>query len=593
MAGGLELLRTAGELRAFLATVSDAPVLAVDTETTGLDPNTDRVLLIQVGTASAQALVDAQAAGPDAVRALVEAAEVPGRTLVLHHAKFDLKMLAALAPEVDLSRVPIMDTMLSEQVLLNGRKAHLLGAGFSLAALAERYAGMGLDKSVREGFMAATNADALGEVELRYAARDVEATWKVFAAQIPALAEENLTRTAAIEGAACLAFAEMERAGMPVDAVAWGKIVDEADREKAEARKVLDRVFAEVISFDLFGHGNLNYDSDQEVLDALGRLGLKLDSTRREVLEAAGHPAALALVGYREHQKIVSTYGRRFLDHVHPRTGRIHSSFKPIGAITGRTSSSEPNLQNIPSSSRFRACFRAPEGHQLITADYSGAELRILAEMSGDPVFVRTFVDGGDLHAIVASRIFGKPVSKTENPELRARAKAINFGLAYGMGAPGLANQIGAPLSEAEQLLDAYFQAFPAIRGYLDTTARDALRRGWCATIAGRKHWFNDMVSSGADEGARVRVAKNMPIQGTNADMIKLAMTRIARALAHDRHKARLVNMIHDELVLEVADAEAEAVTAIVRREMISAGAAFVRKVPVEIDIHVSEVWQK
>lgn len=213
--------------------------------------------------------------------------------------------------------------------------------------------------------------------------------------------------------------------------------------------------------------------------------------------------------------------------------------------------------------------------------------------MSGDPVFVRTFVDGGDLHAIVASRIFGKPVSKTENPELRARAKAINFGLAYGMGAPGLANQIGAPLSEAEQLLDAYFQAFPAIRGYLDTTARDALRRGWCATIAGRKHWFNDMVSSGADEGARVRVAKNMPIQGTNADMIKLAMTRIARALAHDRQKARLVNMIHDELVLEVADAEAEAVTAIVRREMISAGAAFVRKVPVEIDIHVSEVWQK
>lgn len=593
MAGGLELLRTADALRAFLATVADSPVLAVDTETTGLDPHIDRLLLIQVGNASAQALVDAQAAGPDAVRALVEAGSQPGRTLVLHHAKFDLKMLAAHAPDVDLSSVPVMDTMLIEQALLNGRKAHLMGAGFGLAAVAERYTGMGLDKSVREGFMAATSADALGEVELRYAARDVEATWKVFAKQLPLIQDENLIRTAAIEGAACFAFAEMERVGMAVDAAAWTLIVDEADREKAIARKHLDGVFREVISFDLFGHGNLNYDSDQEVLEALGRLGVKLDSTRREVLEATAHPAALALVAYREHQKIVSTYGRRFLEHVHPRTGRVHSSFKPIGAITGRSSSSEPNLQNIPATSRFRSCFRAPPGKKLIAADYSGAELRILAELSGDPVFVRTFIDGGDLHAIVAARIFGKPVSKSENPDLRARAKAINFGLAYGMGAPGLANQIGAQVSEAEQLLDAYFQSFPAIRGYLETAARESMRRGWCATIAGRKHWFNDLVSSGADEGARMRIAKNMPIQGTNADMIKLAMARIARALAQAKLDGRLVNMIHDELVLEVGEGDVEAVSAIVRREMISAGAAFVRKVPIDIDVHVSDVWEK
>jgi DNA polymerase-1 len=266
---------------------------------------------------------------------------------------------------------------------------------------------------------------------------------------------------------------------------------------------------------------------------------------------------------------------------------------KPIGAITGRVASSEPNLQNIPARSSFRGCFRAPPGRVIVTADYSAAELRILAEMSRDPVFLRTFADRGDLHAIVAAQVFGRPVSKTENPELRARAKAINFGLAYGMGAQGLAAQIGASVDEAERLLERYFRAFPAIRGHLERSARDALERGFAETLAGRRFWFQDQLTDGVDEGTRLRVAKNMPIQGTNADMTKLAMGRIARAVAQDGLDAAIVNMVHDELVLECEASVKDRVVAVVEREMIAAGAELLPNVPIEVETHVGEAWLK
>lgn len=587
MAEGLAILRDEEAVGAFLSEVERAPFLALDTETTGLDPHQDRVLLLQVGTAERQALIDAERVGRAAAARIFSG----DRLVVMHHAKFDLEMLRSLG--VSAEDALVMDTMLNEQLLMNGRRQDLSHGGVGLAVLAERYAGMDLDKSVREGFMGARSLDALGPAELRYACRDVEATYRVFERQLVRLAADGLLRAAAIEGDAAQAFADMEWRGMPIDAEAWRAVVASANDGKALAREELDREFDAVLSRDLFGHTSINYESDQEVLTALAQLGLELESTRRELLLATGHPAAAALVRYREHQKVVSTYGESFLSHVHPKTGRLHSSFKSIGAVTGRSASREPNLQNIPAGSQFRACFRAPEGRKLITADYSAAELRILAEMSRDPVFVQTFRAGGDLHAIVASQVFRKPVSKTENPELRARAKAINFGLAYGMGAGGLAQQIGASMREAEELLERYFRAFPAIRGFLEDSARRALERGYAETLAGRRFWFSDMDRKGADHGQKIRVAKNMPIQGTNADMTKLAMARIHRALQREGIDGFLVNMVHDELVLEASLADAERARAVMVREMVAAGAAFVRAVPVEVEAKVSDAWSK
>jgi len=583
-----KVIDDASELRAFMAGVADAPFLALDTETTGLDPLVDKVLLIQIGTASRQALVDAQALTPEELTVLIP----DEQTLVMHNASFDLKMLAGLGlPIAKLANASVVDTMLTEQVLRNGRQSELSNGRVGLNILAERYAGMTLDKSVRGAFTAMNHISEMGEAELRYAQRDVEATWKVFATQLPMIKSSGLLRTIALEGRACWSWAEMERRGFPIDSEAWKALVTSASDTRKEKRAALDEAFSEVAPRDLFGQCSINYDSDQEVLRYLGMLGLELQSTREQKLKDTGHPAALALIAYRTYQKIVSTYGESFLEHVHAQSGRLHPRFKPIGAKTGRASSSEPNLQNIPNGSEFRGCFRPSGDRKLVTADYSGAELRILAEASADPVFIQTFCEGGDLHSIVASQMFQTSVSKSENPELRSRAKAINFGLVYGMGAAGLAAQIGSSVDDANRLLDRYFRQYPAIRGYLDNSARAAIRNGYAETLAGRKYWFIDRLRKGDDEHSLARMAKNMPIQGTNADMAKLAMARISRAFANRHLDAFLVNMVHDELVVECAGACVDEVREIVVGEMRSAGAEFVTKVPIEVEVNVGDYW--
>lgn len=586
----LELIRDGAGLSAFLESVSDAPFLALDTETSGLDPHSDTLLLIQFGTADSQCLVDASAVSAEQVAEIFR----PDRTVVMHNASFDLKMLwAAFGDRLQLPQAMIADTQAAERLLRNGRRSDVVMGGYALKTLAERYAGMELDKSIRQGFYGIQSVSELSEAELYYAKRDVEATWKVFAEQLPQLRQDGLLRVMGIEGAASVAFAQMELVGAPIDTDAWKQLLEEAKTHSADARKKLDREFWTVADRDLFGGTTLNYSSDEEVIDALNKLGVPITTMRREALLATGHSAAVAVAEWREHQKIVSSYGDAFLAHVHPKTGRIHPRFRALGAISGRASCAEPNLQNIPSGSEFRACFRAPPGRKIVTADYAGAELRIIAQASRDPTFIRALCRGEDLHSVVASKMFAKPVSKEENPELRARAKAINFGLAYGMGPGGLADQLGVVVEEAEQLLEAYFREFPRVQAYLDSAARLSIRRGVAETMGGRRYWFTDMRRDGKDERSLRRVARNMPIQGTNADIIKLAMARVVKAVAEKGLDAALVNSVHDELVVECAEGQAEDVQALVVSEMISAGAEFIERVPVEVDAKIGDSWQK
>lgn len=576
----LRVIKDAEALAEAVRRLEERPILACDLETTGLDPHRDQTLLIQIGDDRLQVAVDVREV--EDLTPLKRVFQRPGLT-VFHNAQFDLKFLKLLGLEVARPQ----DTMLLEILLAGGRK---IGAR-TLKASCERRVGVSLDKAERTTFVGFEGT--LTENQITYALDDVLATWHLFVAQAPEIERQGLGRVAQIEGAAVDAFAELELRGMNLDRAAWEAVLAEAQAAKEQARKALEQALKPVVGADLFGNVQVNYESEQELRDVFARLGYPdLPDLGKKTLSRLDHPVARGLLEWREHQKILSTYGEGFLSHLHPVTGRIHARFKQIGASTGRTACEAPNLQNIKSGDRFRAAFRAPPGRRIVTADYSACELRILAEVSGDPVFVRTFAEGGDLHAIVATKMFGKEVSKTEHPELRSRAKAISFGLVYGMGAGGLAAQLDCPVSEAETLLDQYFRTYPKIRTWLERTAEAGMKRGWAETLAGRRLYLEE-TDDPERKSQLSRIARNMPIQGTSADITKLAMARVVRAFRQEGLDAFLVNSVHDELVVEVAEGDAEAAAEVLRREMVAAGAAFLKKVPMEVDVHVGEHWSK
>ncbi|MBN2357892.1 MAG: hypothetical protein JXR83_00465 [Deltaproteobacteria bacterium] len=577
------LVDDAGTLATVAAQMSRAPVLAVDLETSGLDPLTDVTLIIGVTDGHRTWLVDARRLPVAALQQHLGPVLAAVPVVVMHHARFDLRFLLGLGLTV---RSPV-DTMINQQLLDNGRER----GGLSLADLTRRELGVALDKSERSSFIGQREG-AFSGAQLEYCRRDLLATYQIFMRQVQHLTRERLSEVAAIEATALNAFAAMEQAGLPVDVVAWRDLTDQAERERQRARASLDEIFRPVADLDLFRGVSINYESDAELRDHLARLGIQVESTARHVLLGIEHRVGPAIVAYREAAKVVSTYGAGFLSFVHPRDGRIHAHFRQIGASTGRVSCSDPNLQNIPKDSAFRACIRAGAGRQLVTADYGACELRILAQASGDRTFLEALRRGEDLHAIVASDMFGAPVSKTENAELRGRAKAINFGLVYGMGAAGLAAQVGCPQDEAERLLDRYFQRYPGVKRHLDESVRRALAEGCSRTLTGRRLWFPREDLAAPDAQGRIgRVAKNMPIQGTSADITKLAMARLHQRLRQCAPDAAIVNCVHDEIVVECGDGQA--VAPLVRQAMEEAEAEILPDVPPAVDVVVDSCWAK
>ena len=408
-------------------------------------------------------------------------------------------------------------------------------------------------------------------------------------------------KVARLECLVTRAFAGLEHRGFPIDVDLWRSLIDGEKARLAAAREQVFACAGNAVPRDLFGVPDINLDAEADVKSLVKRVtGAALESTAKEHLAAAGHPLTEALIAYREPWKLVSTYGDAFLafatdavtDVDGRRIGRIRSTFVPLGASTGRVACREPNLQNLPKDARFHEALRAPAGRRLVTADYATCELRIVAELAEDPVFLAAFARGEDLHSTVATSMFGVKVSKSEHPELRQRAKAINFGLVYGMGPGALAASLGVDRGTGEQLLAKYFQTFPRIRDYLDGAVDTALRRGFSETILGRRLTYApDAIRADNARGELSRIMKNMPIQGTSADMTKLAMVRIHERLVDHAGDPGLVNTIHDELVVECDADSADAVAAIVCAEMEDAHRTLLKKVPPLVEVHVGATW--
>ncbi len=580
-----ELVQDASRLVEVAALLSAEPVLGVDTETDGLDPYTARLLLLQVATPHKAYIVDCQRVDPLPLKPILEG----DRSLkLLQNAKFDYKILKQTA-HIELANV--YDTMLAERLLTAGRSREI-----SLKSLAAKYADIVMDKTIRKSFVGARGDEYLSEAQLTYAARDALIMFTIQQQQLAELKRLRMLQVAELEFQCVAAVGDMELAGVQIDTAHWRGILERVAVERDRAALELNALLAPVaLQATMFGVPTINLNSGPQLIDVFGRLGVALPDTSEATLVKAGdHPAIKKLLEYRSHEKTLSAFGEALLKLINEKTGRLHPDFNQYGADTGRFSCTNPNVQQIPATSDFRSCFIAAPGYKLVTCDYSQAELRILAELSGDPAFVEAFRSGGDLHAITASQMFQVPLDQVSKTQ-RSAAKSINFGLAYGRGPGSLAVQLGVTPEDARALIEKYFQAYTGIQRWLDKAAREAVRRGYSDTPLGRRRFYDIPSRDDPDYRTKIgsieRQGKNSPIQGGNADMTKIALVYLRQAL--QGYDARLVNTVHDEIVVEVVAEQAEDVKAIVEHEMIRAGEQILTQVPVVADATIGDYWKK
>ena len=572
--------RTETAVRSWLSAVGSRPFVAVDTETSGWDPWLDRLLLVQVsaGPDRPVLVVDATRVDPAALAPLLDDR---GVAKVFHHAAFDLRFLARAGLRVE----RVADTMLAQQLLDGGEST----SGLGLADLAAFRLGRALDKEVRTRFL---DGGPLSDELIDYAADDAAATWEVFDQQRHELTGHRLARVARLEFAALPVLADLALRGIGFDAPRWRTLM--ADLEE-RLPGLSDAVQAALLTHDsprnLFGPEAVNLDAPEQVREALERVGVVLDSTRTDVLrDHADHPAVSALLDYRQVSKLTSNWGGDWADRViHPVTGRVHADWRQIVG-TGRIACRDPNLTQIPKQGAWRTCFTAAPGHTLVVADYSQQELRILAAVSGDPALSAVFQGSGDLHRATAALVFGVPEDEVRAHQ-RSAAKALNFGLMYGMGAASFARSTGLTHAEAAATIDRYFATFPRVERWLADAEAAGRRSGQVRTALGRLRVLP------RDAGAGVALlARNAPIQGAGADMTKLALAQVEQRLAarYGPGPGRDVGLVltaHDELVVQAPADDAAQVAEDVAEGMRMAAAELLRDVPAAVDVAVRDRW--
>src|SRR5690348_17886381 len=388
-------------------------------------------------------------------------------------------------------------------------------------------------------------------------------------------------------------LAEMEWNGVAID-IAWFRTLKE--RFERERRRVEQEIYAAAGE-------EFNINSNPKLREILfDRLGLPVlkktptgpstDASVLQQLADEGHQLPVLLMEYREIAKLESTYIDALPAYVHPRTRRVHTSFSQTTAATGRLSSSEPNLQNIPIRRELgrdiRRGFIPRRGWTLVAADYSQIELRLLAHLSDDPAFVQAFRAGGDIHRQTAALIFDVPVDSVTS-EMRARAKTINFATIYGQGPHALSQQLKIPHVEARAFIDRYFERFSRVRGYLDSMVEFAREHGYVQTIFGRRRYIPELRDRNFNIRAfGERTAANSPIQGSAADLIKIAMIRIDDALSTRELQSKMLLQVHDELVFEVKPEEFDAVQEMVKHEMENTAQL---SVPLVVDLGTGKNW--
>ncbi len=569
------------------------PMVAIDTETDGLDPQSAGLVGVSFAWSPGDAwyvpvghLEGSNLPAGEVARLLGPLLGDPGIAKAGQNLKFDLRILIAHGFEI---RGPLVDTMVASY-LRDPSARHGLDA---LSAEFLRHEKVPIEALIGSGRGQLSMAQVPIERVAPYACENVDAVLRLLE-PLAGLVRERGARELfeRIEMPLVPILAEMERAGIRVDVSLLAAL------GRALARQ-MERLEVEIHTL---AGAPFNVNSTQQLQKVLfERLGLRPRrktktgfSTGQEVLEelAVDHPLPARILEYRQLAKLRGTYAEALPKMVDPRTGRIHTEFHQTVTATGRLSSSNPNLQNIPIRTdlgrEIRRAFVAPEGWRLLSADYSQIELRILAHLSGDQDLLGAFRAGADIHRATAARVFGVPIERVD-PAMRARAKVVNFGVLYGMGAQRLAREQGIPVAEATRFIAEYFAKLPGVKAFIDRCVTEARGRGYAETLLGRRRYLPDLASTRPQlRAAAERMAVNTPVQGSAADLMKLAMVRVHARLAAEAPRARLLLQVHDELVLEVPAESLAAVRAAVVEEMAS---VLELLVPLKVDTGAGRDW--
>jgi DNA polymerase I len=589
------------ELGAWLKKLEAAPLISFDSETDSLDYMRAQIVGVSFAVAPGEAayvpLGHDYAGAPHqldrnkVLAALKPVLEDMTKAKLGHHLKFDAHVLANYGIALNGQR---FDSMLESYVLNSVATRH------DMDASAVRYLGVKtihFEELTGKGAKKITFNQVDVDRAAEYSAEDADITLQLHQAIWPQIEAVSALKFVYenIEQPLVPVLFRMERAGVLVDRALL----------KTQSTELASRMLELQSQAHKEAGGIFNVDSPRQLQEILfGKLGIPVmrktptgqPSTAEDVLEelAETHRLPKLILEYRGMAKLKSTYTDNLPLQINSKTGRIHTSYHQAVAATGRLSSQDPNLQNIPirtqEGRRIRQAFIAPAGYSLVAADYSQIELRIMAHLSGDATLLRAFAEDRDVHQATAAEVFSTPLAEVSADQRRS-AKAINFGLMYGMSAFGLARQLGIPRGDAQKYMDLYFERYPGVRRYMEETRRQARETGFVETVFGRRLYLPEIQSRNAAlRQYAERSAINAPMQGTAADIIKRAMIEVDSWLQSSRVSARLIMQVHDELVLEVADEAIETLVGQIRTHMIRAADL---SIPLKVDVGVGRNWDE
>ena len=585
-------------------------VLGVDTETEGFDFTCKKLIMFQIGDKDRQYVIDTRDVDITPLKEVLQSNSI---VKVLHNAKFDYKFIKKWA---GISLEEIYDTFLAERVINCGKQDY----GYSLSRCVERYIGHTLDKETRNKFIGLKGQPFTVD-QITYGANDVVYLLDIREKQLAKIHSLELQQVTRLENAVVKVFSEIEYEGLNIDEDKWTAMAEQNVKLAYEQELKLDDIvlahpllqhYRVPVQVDMFAamdevrKTHIKWSSPLQILELFQHLVPNLEDVNGKKLNKHRykHPLIDEYIRYKERTKLANAYGTKFFNYVNC-DGKVHTNFSQI-LDTGRVSSSKPNMQQIPSDNTFRNCFTAPEGWVFVSSDYSSQELNVIAYGSQDPVWLEALEKGLDLHGVCADLVFEdkwRSADADAKKKLRTQIKAINFGLAYGMGPFKLADTLQISKAEAEDLIEKYFTEFPNIRDFLTKLGTFGTRNGYITTFAPfkRRRWFDtwfpkiwDDRSKMQEFGSIERASKNTPIQGSSADMTKLALIYIHREIEESwSDSVKIVMTVHDQIDTickeEVSDAWSIKMTELMEK----AAKIIIPNGLLKADTNISQTWEK